>query len=345
MRRAAALIPASLVLALAATAQGAEHKPYRLTRPKHQHCRVNYVRKVEHHKVHGRKVKQVWCVYVAPKPKPATGVLPSIASQAPAPARTVHLHAHLDPSFMQSPMDALAVTYAYSASATEESPDLAKQAAPSLPSGVLELYSDGLLACSMNVGGTVSGGECPVSYSEYGAHTVIVTYASTSANASETVVEQIEAFPAVPPIVTHVALSVTQTGCAEDVTERWTESTTEGNREASITEHRCSYTVEASSNVAEQQLTLLIGRRGAGARPLALPIANGGSCALTAATWTEVAVDRYHPTAAPTVSGCGGQSTYEVGTPEADETWSIVAEGNGGPSWAASESEPQTLDS
>ena len=130
MRRAAALIPASLVLALAATAQGAEHKPYRLTRPKHQHCRVDYVRKVEHHKVHGRKVKQVWCVYVAPKPKPATGVLPSIASQAPAPARTVHLHAHLDPSFMQSPMDALAVTYAY-----DVSPARPKQArtSPSRP--------------------------------------------------------------------------------------------------------------------------------------------------------------------------------------------------------------------
>jgi hypothetical protein len=59
---------------------------------------------------------------------------------------------------------------------------------------VLNLYSDGLLACSINVGGTVNSGECPVIYAALGAHTVVTTYSSGSASATETSIEHIEPF-------------------------------------------------------------------------------------------------------------------------------------------------------
>jgi hypothetical protein len=71
----------------------------------------------------------------------------------------VTVHDRLDPSFKQSPSNPLAVTYSFSASATEWVDG--SERPTSLPAGFLNLYSDGLLACSINVGGSVTGGECP----------------------------------------------------------------------------------------------------------------------------------------------------------------------------------------
>jgi hypothetical protein len=200
--------PIASVLAVLATllvpaVAQATTKQYVLTHPKREHCRAHYVKKVERVKVreHGRtvKVRETVCVYVAPKKTPVKATTPvtpaptpmTLAPGTPAPVPLVTLHAHLDPSFAQSPSNPLAVTYSYSASATETingtpSPN------PNLPTGILNLYSDGLLKCSINVGGSTTGGECPVTYSATGKHTVITTYTSGTLSATETYVEQIE---------------------------------------------------------------------------------------------------------------------------------------------------------
>jgi len=121
------------------------------------------------------------------------------------------LHSHLDPSFVQSPSNPLAVTYAYSASATTTNSEGTTSAEPNLPDGFLDLYSDGLLACSINVGGSTTGGECPVTYSATGAHQVIVTYSSGSLSATETYAEQIEPYAT----TTHLAYKYAVAGSGE----------------------------------------------------------------------------------------------------------------------------------
>jgi hypothetical protein len=200
--------PIASVLAVLATllvpaVAQATTKQYVLPHPKREHCRAHYVKKVERVKVreHGRtvKVRETVCVYVAPKKTPVKATTPAATTPAPttpapaSPAPIVTLHSHLDPSFVQDPSNPLAVTYSYSASATETingtpSPN------PNLPTGILNLYSDGLLKCSINVGGSTTGGECPVTYSATGKHTVITTYTSGTLSATETYVEQIEPY-------------------------------------------------------------------------------------------------------------------------------------------------------
>jgi hypothetical protein len=170
------MIVAAVLLVLPASAAATTVKQYK---PKtHARCRTHYVRRretVKEHK-HGKvvKVKETFCVYVAPK-----------AAKPTAAAPTASLAVKLDPTFVQSPTNPLDVTYTYSASATVAgSPD------PSLPAGVLELFSDGLLACSENVGAQTSAGTCAVTYSSFGAHTVNTVYDSgtnsaTTGNESE----------------------------------------------------------------------------------------------------------------------------------------------------------------
>jgi hypothetical protein len=188
-----------------AVAQAAPAKRYVL---KHGHCKAHYVKRREKVKrrEHGktRTITETFCIHLTTTAKPKT----TAGTPTPAPStRTVALHSHLDPSFVQSPSNPLAVTYAYSASATTtDLADGATAAEPNLPEGFLDLYSDGLLACSMNVGGSVTGGECPVTYSSTGAHQVIVTYSSGSTSATETYTEQIEPYAT----TTHLSYSYTE---------------------------------------------------------------------------------------------------------------------------------------
>jgi hypothetical protein len=174
----------------------------------HHHCKAQYVKKVARVKVkkhgHTRVVSETICVrlasktvlpkVVAPITPPGPVVTPPASSvPAPVPGRVeTVLHAHIDPSFVQSPTDPYKVTYQYSASATEGS---SGTPVANLPEGVLNLFSDGLLACSINVGGPVMGGECTVTYTKLGEHGVIVTYTSGTSNGTETYVEHIEPFP------------------------------------------------------------------------------------------------------------------------------------------------------
>lgn len=161
------------------------HKRYVLRHPAREHCRAHYTRRITtiSKRVHGHKVRVplTICVY-----KGSRHGLP------PSTKPPVTLHDRLDPSFKQSPSNPLAVTYSFSASATELVDG--SERPTSLPAGFLNLYSDGLLACSINVGGSVTGGECPVTYSAFGAHKVVVIYDADSLDTTETAVEQIKPF-------------------------------------------------------------------------------------------------------------------------------------------------------
>jgi hypothetical protein len=187
------------VLAFPAAAAGIKPvKQYVLKHPKHGHCRKNYwkrvetVKKREHHKT--VKVKEAFCVYITPKETAAKAPATTTPTHSsPTPVGLVTLHAHLDPSFVQSATNPLAVTYRYSASATETINGVPNPN-PNLPSGVLNLHSDGLLVCSINVGGSTTGGECPVTYGTTGAHTVVTTYVAGTTSATETDTEQINPF-------------------------------------------------------------------------------------------------------------------------------------------------------
>ncbi|HEY4452377.1 MAG TPA: hypothetical protein VGN13_12380 [Solirubrobacteraceae bacterium] len=198
MRRLAFLLVVFASLVFASGAGASPVKVYVLHRPRHEKCRVHYVREVRHVRRHHHRIREVVCVYVAPKPAtiaPAPKATP-VATAVPA---TIRLHTHLDPGFVQDPGNPLRVTYSFSASASQTmlaTPRVA-EAAP-LPEGILDLYSDGVLACSINVGPSASEGECPVTYSSYGTHTTVVEYLSGSNSATTgNEPELIEPFPAV----------------------------------------------------------------------------------------------------------------------------------------------------
>lgn len=175
----------SVSLSCLGTALAGVPKRYVLNHPGREHCRAHYVeRHIERkRRVHGRTVKLHVTVCVRKVPKQpvrrATGA--------------VKLKAKLDPSFKQSPTDPLAVTYRYSATATEtvKGDTVSKT---DLPNGVLNLYSDGLLVCSKPVGGGVTGGECAVTYGAFGSHVVIVTYYAGTLAGTVTEVEHIQPF-------------------------------------------------------------------------------------------------------------------------------------------------------
>lgn len=187
MRKVAPLITALIALFAASITQAHSEPPpfvpptYVLKHPKHEHCRKHYVKRsivvTRHAHGHRYKVRETVCRYVPPKVKKA------------APSVPVALHAHLAPSFIQSPTNPFAVTYGYSASAT-----VGNEPEPSLPAGVLSFYTDGALACAINVGGPVTGGLCSVTYGYTGIHTVTVIYTSGSTSDTEGDVEHIEPF-------------------------------------------------------------------------------------------------------------------------------------------------------
>ena len=157
------------------------HAKHWVWREKHRHGKVVRVRvRVSYVKTEHRKV----CTTTSPATAPTTTPTPT-----PAPVVTL---AALDPSFTQDPMNPLAVTYHYSASATTNTGGVSVPD-PALPAGILNLYNDGLLACSINVGGSVTGGNCPIT-TTIGAHTVVTTYISGTTSATTTDTEQINPF-------------------------------------------------------------------------------------------------------------------------------------------------------
>lgn len=148
------------------------------------HCKRGYVAHIVKHRRHHRVVRRVHCVKVRTHTAPKRVVPPPVE-------RHVVLHAHLDPSFTRNPANPFQVTYAFSASATAEARIASTEPTP-LPEGVLSLYNDGLLACSINVGGSTTEGHCPVTYAALGRHTVTTIYSSGPTSATETDVENVE---------------------------------------------------------------------------------------------------------------------------------------------------------
>jgi hypothetical protein len=241
--------PAVISPASAASA-AAPAAVYVLKHPRREHCRTHYARKVRQITAHvrGRRVRrrQTICArQLAPAPSPSanSSIVPAPIPGAPQVATTprgVHLRAHIDPSFTQSTTNPLAVDYSFSASATSFSQaDLAEAPEPDLPEGVLELYSDGQLACAIDVGGSASGGECPITYARPGAHSVVVTYLSGSTSATETSTEDVE------PFTTTTTLSVETLECSEADHEY-----IEGKHAYHATNEWCSYKV--SDQVVDQ---------------------------------------------------------------------------------------------
>lgn len=252
-----ASVLAVLVTLLTPAVAQATTKQYVLKHPKHEHCRAHYTRKVERVKKreHGRtvKVRQTVCVYAAPKKAATTTTTPT--PSGPAPVRVVTLQAHLDPSFAQSPSNPLAVTYSYSASATETingtpSPN------PNVPTGILNLYSDGLLKCSINVGGSTTGGECPVTYSATGKHTVITTYTSGTLSATETYVEQIEPYATT---ITDSATVEAESGNPAEKPHLWTVTVSVTAPNGNAVSGEVQYTILDTTTGAEAHGTLPTG--------------------------------------------------------------------------------------
>jgi hypothetical protein len=211
-RNAPFLLVMAVVLGLLSFAQAGEAadatKQYVLHHPNKQHCKAHYVKRVEHvtKRVHGRKrqVRETVCVRIQVKPKaiapiatPPKATVPA-AIPSPTPGHRITLHSHLDPSFVQDPQHPFDVTYSFSASATQVTDSLSDSAPitpeepASLPAGYLNLYNDGSLACSINVGGDTTGGECPVTYTAPGEHKIVVTYTAGEISATETNTEVIE---------------------------------------------------------------------------------------------------------------------------------------------------------
>lgn len=201
MRKTIAVLVLAVGVALpTSSALGAVKNPHATYALGHaKKCRVDFVKRTERHKVDGKEKRYVACVYQAPEVLvPVTSVIPTTTpTTAPtAPTPSYSYEAHVDPTFTQGALP-LDVTYSYSAGATETlngvKTDMAQ--AGSLPGGVLQLFSDGLLACSINVGGGTNSGQCPVTYSTYGNHQVVTTYNLNGvAPVTETDSENIEPF-------------------------------------------------------------------------------------------------------------------------------------------------------
>jgi hypothetical protein len=74
------------VTVLPATASASSATRYVLKHPEREHCKSHYVKKAELVKVHGRKVKETVCVYLAPKAVRPTAPTPP-ATSAPTPGQ------------------------------------------------------------------------------------------------------------------------------------------------------------------------------------------------------------------------------------------------------------------
>ena len=333
------LIAIAVSLSLAGTAQAKQDV---LKHPKHQHCKTHYVRKVEHVKKrkHGRLVKitETVCVYVTPKT--SAKAVPTTSPVATVPARALQLKAHLDPSFTRNPSNPFAVTYDYSASASFETADLAQVEPAPLPEGILQLFSDGTLACSINVGGATTSGECPVTYPKLGEHTVVTTYTSGSTSATETNAETIE------PFTTTTTLTVS-------APEECGEETGKENRGfKNGTLHYCSYTI--TPTVVDQTNTTLTNE------PITVTVSNvkghlaGPAQILSGTTYKVRAEETIYPKqvvehgmTAPELHECHLHTPF-VSVPETQvssgmTSWTLMVAYGGKTGWTGSASAAETV--
>lgn len=200
------------------------HATYALGKAKK--CRTDFVKKTEKHEVRGKGVRYVACVYRAPTKKTVTPVINPAPVSAPtsqtvtpttvAPTPSYSYSSHVDPSFVQSPSNPMDVTYTFTADATETlgAAQFDTDQQGTLPGGILDLTSDGSLACSINVGGATDGGNCFVPYTSFGTHQVITEYFP---NGTTPVTETDH--PDIEPFSTSVSISTPFLGSTVDVNE------------------------------------------------------------------------------------------------------------------------------
>ena len=193
---AAASIPAAAASA---------HPTYALGKAKA--CKAGFEKKTEFRLVSDRvKVKGKWktlkveqryvaCIWktaavLASTPVKTTGptTTSATAPSSTSSTSTGAARAAIDPTYTQSVSNPLIVTFDYSAGESDGS---------SLPNGVLSFYWGAsaqaqALACSINVGGSVTGGQGTVTLSTYGPETVTTTYVSGTSSATETDTVDIE---------------------------------------------------------------------------------------------------------------------------------------------------------
>jgi hypothetical protein len=183
-----ALLTLTLVALLCSAAIAGTSGNYVLRHPEREHCRRHYSarRVVIVRRVHGKRVRLRETVCARRRTllgKPPGHAAPSSVAPLSAPAKEERLYAHLDPTLRQSPANPLEVIYTYSAAADEANAGIVTPMAQ-VPAGVLSLYSDGLLICTLSVGGSLSEGTCPVTYSAYGNHSVTVDYSAGAASST-----------------------------------------------------------------------------------------------------------------------------------------------------------------
>lgn len=263
-----------------------EHGKIRMVTVKRR--RVVRVRRRVRVKIHGKwRIRERWvikrrivrhCVVVTPS-SPSTPST-NLTTTAPSPGTTtppspVTRFSAVDPSFTQASNNPLAVTYTYSADATETIGGTTTNlgSISQLPAGVLNLYSDGSLVCAKNVGGATVGGTCQVTYTTTGSHTVVTEYVPNGYNA----VESTETVNVSPFTTTTVLGSVNQsyssvacgTAGVGDTMQDWTitvsSSTTDQNGNA-LSAANTSYSVKYAgpfiSQVAPQNPFTVAGSTG-----------------------------------------------------------------------------------
>jgi hypothetical protein len=153
-----------------------------------KHCRADFVKRTERHRVHGREVRYVACVYVAPK-RTASGPSTTAPSTSGTNAAVSEIGSgratrrpSIDPAYVQDASNPLLVTWTYSAGVTDGT----------LPLGTLSLtvYQHNAVAasggCTINVGGFVTGGTCALTLPAYGNYDVTVNYAGSSSSVAST---------------------------------------------------------------------------------------------------------------------------------------------------------------
>lgn len=179
-----------------------KHPTYALGNAKH--CKTGYAKMIERHKVTVRvKVHGTWrtekvsrrylaCVYVGTTKiivSSPTVTIPVATVTTPvvtAPVGSAIARATIDPAYAQNPANPLDVTFTYSAGESQGP----------LATGVLNLFwgtaQSQTLACSLNVGGPVTGGTCEVIFPAYGQEVITVQYVSGSISATQSETDDIE---------------------------------------------------------------------------------------------------------------------------------------------------------
>lgn len=181
---------------------------------KASHCRAEFVKRTERHKVDGKMRRYIACVYVAPaKPQPVVATTPvsttaavpasvtapsgNTGSATPTPTTLppiIPVRASIDPDYTQSPTNPKDVTFSYSAGVTDGT----------LPAGTLNLtvFVHATVAasggCTINVGDSVTSGACEVTVPAFGQYDLLTSYSGGADVSATSATEVVDIEPPAP---------------------------------------------------------------------------------------------------------------------------------------------------